>query len=107
MTRTDYPSIGHDRRYDRLGAAGPNAVLTDTRAILIDARFVGEQFGIALDPRSDNVSRAESFIAGLGILFYAMPKTAHQSMTNPGGWANSLSWYFYSNMGVNNIPSKK
>lgn len=58
---SEYPAIGHDRRYDNLGTAGAKGLLTDTRAIGADWRFVGEELSIALNPFNDSVSRMQAF----------------------------------------------
>ena len=115
MSQTDGPSLGHDRRYDRVGVAGAGAVFSDTRTSLIDLRFVAEQYQIAFNPGNTAmptrdpmgaISAFKSFVAGTGILFYSLPKMINQSMTNPAGWGSSLMWYQVSNIGVNNVPNK-
>ncbi|MFV8334474.1 two-component regulator propeller domain-containing protein [Flavobacterium sp. RSP29] len=45
---TDYPAIGHDRRYDNLGITGASGLIFDTRAIGADWKFVSEQFQLLM-----------------------------------------------------------
>lgn len=45
--KSEYPAIRHDRRYDRLDIEGAAGLLTDTRTLGADIRFVAEEFRIA------------------------------------------------------------
>lgn len=102
---SEYPAIGHDRRYDNLGTAGAKGLLTDTRAIGADWRFVGEEFSIASNQFVDPVSRMQAGILGFGLGVAALPKTIYKlAQPNGQGLTNILIWYNYSNIGVTNAP---
>jgi len=101
---SEYPAIGHDRRYDNLGTAGAKGLLTDTRAIGADWRFVGEELGIALNPFNDPITRMQAFILGEGLGLASFPKTLYQ-LSQPNGFLEIIMWYNVSNVGVTNTPS--
>ena len=101
---SEYPAIGHDRRYDNLKIQGATGLFTDTRAIGADWRFVGEELSIALNPFNDPISRMQAFILGEGLGIAALPKTLYQ-LTQPSGLYGVVMWYNISNVGVTNTPS--
>ena len=77
MFLQDYQNIlllGHDRRYDNLGTAGAKGLLTDTRAIGADWRFVGEELFIASNQFVDPITRVQAGILGAGIRISSLPK---------------------------------
>jgi len=99
---TDYPAIGHDRRYDNLGVNGASGLFFDTRAIGADWRFVGEQLSIMSLPL-DYGTRINAGILGFGLGAAALPKTLYQ-MAKPNGYVEMMMWYYISNYGVTNRP---
>ena len=104
-----YPAIGHDRRYDNLGVAGAKGLLTDTRAIGADWRFVSEEFQVGnLAWQFRDVSTAiKAYALGIGLGAAALPKTLFQYRGNTyTGHAEVMVWYYISNQGVTNKPSK-
>jgi RHS repeat-associated protein len=118
--QSEFPAIGHDRRYDRLGITGASGLFTDTRAIGADFRFVIEELAIANSFNYtyskgnigspllglDLYNHGTAYVLGIGLGIAATPKTLYKIITS-GPYNSSsdiLSWYFYSNIGVNNIP---
>jgi hypothetical protein len=101
---TDYPAIGHDRRYDNLNIRGLHGLLTDTRAIGADWRFVSEEFGLAFNPYFDPTTRINAGLLGIGLGLIATPKTIYQ-FAQPNGLLYINYWYNASNIGVTNAPS--
>ncbi|MBG6063164.1 RHS repeat-associated protein [Flavobacterium sp. CG_9.1] len=101
---TDYPAIGHDRRYDNLGITGKRGLFFDTRAIGADWKFVSEQFQLAVI-MPDQVTKSNALILGVGLGAFAIPKTIYQ-ITKPTGFAEIMMWYYYSSVGVTNKPGK-
>jgi len=101
---SEYPAIGHDRRYDNLKIQGKKGLFTDTRAIGADWRFVREELGIALNPFNDSITRMQSFILGGGLGLAAFSKTLYQ-LSQPNGLREVIIWYNISNRGVTNTPS--
>ena len=101
---TDYPAIGHDRRYDNIGTRGLKGLFTDTRAIGADWKFVSEEFGLAFNPYFDPATRINAGLLGIGLGFFATPKTIFQ-LSNPYGYYEIMFWYGISNVGVTNAPS--
>jgi len=104
--QSEYPGIGHDRRYDNLGIKGGLGLLTDTRAIGADWRFVAEEIAIAQSPGNvkflDRVSAA-SFATILGAV--ALPKTIWHFGTNQNAVSDTMFWFAVSNQGVTNSPT--
>jgi hypothetical protein len=100
----DYPPIGHDRRYDNLGTAGFKGLVTDTRAISADFRFVYEELSIAFFPYFDPMTRIDAGILGIGLGLIAVPKTIYQ-LSQPNGIIEIIMWDKISGAGVTNIPS--
>ncbi len=98
---TDYPAIGHDR----LGIDGLHGLLTDTRAIGADFRFVSEEFSIAFNPGVDSKTRINAGLLGFGLGALAMPKTLYQYYLKPDGVLEMKFWYNISSIGVTNLPN--
>jgi len=101
---SEYPAIGHDRRYDKLGIKGASGLFTDTRAIGADWRFVGEELSIAGNPFLNPIDRMSAGILGVGLGLSALPKTLLQ-LSTPFGYMQTMIWYNISNQGVNNAPT--
>lgn len=99
---TDYPAIGHDRRYDNLEINEASGLFFDTRAIGADWRFVGEQL-IMMSMPLDPATRINAGILGFGLGAAALPKTILQMVT-PNGFGEIMMWYYISNYGVTNKP---
>lgn len=99
---TDYPAIGHDRRYDNLGISGLSGLFWDTRAIGADWKFVSEQFQLLILSQ-DPITKGNAFILGAGLGGLASLKTIYQ-MTKPFGYSEMIMWYNYSSYGVTNKP---
>ncbi|MFV8343756.1 hypothetical protein [Flavobacterium sp. XS2P39] len=99
---TDYPAIGHDRRYDNLEITGASGLFFDTRAVGADWKFVSEQFQL-FRIMPDPATKANALILGAGLGWAAVPKTIYQ-MTKPTGLLEIMSWYYYSSAGVTNKP---
>lgn len=100
----EYPAIGHDRRYDNLRTSGLSGLLTDTKAIGADWRFVSEELSIAINPFLDFSDRAQALLLSVGLSALAMPKTVYQ-MSIPNGYEQIDMWYNISNVNVNNRPT--
>jgi hypothetical protein len=100
---SEYPAIGHDRRYDRLGTAGMKGLLTDTRAIGADWKFVGQELEIAGSPFINPIDRMQAGILGIGLGIAALPKTILQ-LSSPLGFNGIMMWYQISSNGVTNTP---
>ena len=101
---SEYPAIGHDRRYDKLGIKGASGLFTDTRAIGADWRFVGEELSIAGSPFLNPIDRMSAGLLGVGLGLSALPKTLFQ-LSTPFGYMQTMMWYNISNQGVNNAPT--
>ncbi|NVO09211.1 MAG: VCBS repeat-containing protein [Bacteroidales bacterium] len=101
---SEYPAIGHDRRYDNLGTKGLKDLLTDTRAISADFRFVIEELSIASCPYFDPTSRIDAALLGYGLGLMAVPKTLFQ-LAKPYGLIEIIMWDKVSSAGVTNVPS--
>jgi hypothetical protein len=101
---SEYPAIGHDRRYDNLKITGASGLFTDTRAIGADWRFVGEELSIAGNPFLNPIDRMSAGILGVGLGLSALPKTLFQ-LSTPFGYMQTMMWYNISNQGVNNAPT--
>ena len=99
---TDYPAIGHDRRYDNLGISGVNGLLFDTRAIGADLKFVHEQL-IIMNLPFDPATRINAGLLGIGLGSVAIFKTVYQ-LSKPQGFSEMNMWYNVSNFGVTNKP---
>jgi len=103
---TDYPAIGHDRRYDNLETVGFKGLFMDTRAIGADWKFVGEELSIAVNPYLDPITRTNAGLLGIGLGLIALLKTIiRYAQPNGTGHANVMMWYYISNIGVTNTPS--
>ena len=101
---SEYPAIGHDRRYDNLKTEGLAGLLKDTRAIGADWQFVKEELSIASLPFSP-MQRLHAFGLGVGLGLLALPKTVLK-LSTPTGFAEALLWYKVSSIGVDNKPTK-
>jgi RHS repeat-associated protein len=110
LLQSEYPAIGHDRRYDNLGTAGASGLLTDTRAIGADYRFVAEEISIAINPFSGVKEKLTAGILGFGLGAGALPKTIYKLSTNEHGVAGAILDIYHnyrvSNQNVTNTPSK-
>ncbi len=104
---SEYPAIGHDRRYDNLNIQGAKGLLLDTRAIGADWRFVKEELQIAAFPYFDPKSRIDAAVLGVGLGLSALPKTIFNVVTNPQWIPETMIWYNLSSQGVTNKPSPK
>jgi hypothetical protein len=102
----EFPAIGHDKRYDNLDVAGGAGLFTDTRAIGADAKFVSEQFNIAMNPYLNPLDRGSAFILGNALGIAAIPKIVYKYFSDPNATNNILLWYNISNQNVTNIPDK-
>jgi RHS repeat-associated protein len=99
---TDYPAIGHDRRYDNLKITGASGLFFDTRAIGADWKFVSEEFQLChIAP--DIETKIDALILGTGLGMAATSKTLFQ-MNKLGGLGEIVYWYYISNTGVTNKP---
>jgi hypothetical protein len=101
---SEYPAIGHDRRYDKLKIKGASGLFTDTRAIGADWRFVAEEFSLAINPTLKSSDRISAGVLGMGLGLAAMPKTLLK-FWSPTGYYEIKMWYKISNKGVNNTPT--
>jgi RHS repeat-associated protein len=101
---SEYPAIGHDRRYDNLGTAGFKGLISDTRAIGADWTFVGQELSIAGMKYLNPIDRIDAVILGVGLGLMAVPKTLLQ-ISKPTGFMEIMVWYNYSSIGVTNRPS--
>ena len=100
---TDYPAIGHDRRYNNLKTGGLKGLLFDTRAIGADWVFVGEELSIALNPYIDPVTRINAGLLGAGLGAMAVPKSLF-NLAQPNALVETIIWFNISNNGVTNTP---
>jgi RHS repeat-associated protein len=105
MSLSEYPAIGHDRRYDNLKAVGASGLFMDSRTIGADWKFVSEEFAIASMP-IDLKTRVQAFILGVGLGIAATPKTLLKYATPQpsASGAEVMMWYSISNTGVTNKP---
>ena len=101
---SEYPAIGHDRRYDNLHISGLKGVLTDTRSIGADWKFVSEEIGIAINPAADIKTRLNAAFLGGLMELGTMSKTIYQLM-KPDGLSETIMWYNLSSEGVTDMPS--
>ncbi|MCF6297664.1 MAG: hypothetical protein L3J08_06725 [Flavobacteriaceae bacterium] len=108
---SEYPAIGHDRRYDNLGVAGASGLFTDTRAIGADYKFVSEELQIASNPFLPIKTRLYSGILGVGLGLAALPKTLYKFGTSGYPYNTAILEisvnYHISNHGVTNAPAKQ
>jgi len=100
---TDYPAIGHDRRYDNLGISGKSGLFLDTRSIGADWKFVSEELSFAFNPYFDPTTRINAGALGVGLGFFVLPKTIYQ-LSKPDGYVEMMYWFNASNIGVTNAP---
>ena len=106
---SEYPAIGHDRRYDNLRIEGIKGLLTDTRAIGADWRFVLEEFAIANNVFNNPIDRVKASALGIGLGVLATPKTIYQlsKADKVSALLEIILYYKASNIGVTNIPDKR
>jgi len=102
---SEYPAIGHDRRYDKLSINGLSGLLLDSRAIGADWRFVGEELATS-KLQVGFKTQLNAKVLGIGLGLFSLPKTIG-ALSQPMGLSNVIMWYRFSNIGVNNIPDKK
>ncbi|WP_080778178.1 DUF6443 domain-containing protein [Chryseobacterium phocaeense] len=104
---SEYPAIGHDRRYDNLKISGVSGLLTDTRAIGADYKFVAEELEIAVNPFIGAKDRAIAAGLGIGLGIAAAPKTIFKLITQPQfGPMHIENDYRESSKGVTNKPKR-
>ena len=104
---SEYPAIGHDRRYDVLGVAGASGLFTDARAIGADYKFVSEELRIVATPYLPLITRIRAGALGVGLGISALPKTIYKLNTAPTigvGVIQIMTDYHISNIGVTNKP---
>ncbi len=99
---SEYPAIGHDRRYDRLGITGASGLFFDPRATGADWRFIMEEFGISTLPIG-NGAKLHAGLFGTFMAVGVLPKTLY-SIISSKGIGDIVFWYNISNVGVNNYP---
>ncbi|PSK90604.1 RHS repeat protein [Taibaiella chishuiensis] len=99
---SEYPAIGHDRRYDRLGITGGSGLVFDPRATGADWRFIMEEFGVSTLPISYG-AKLRSGLFGTGMALVTLPKALY-SIISSKGIGDIVFWYNVSNVGVNNYP---
>jgi RHS repeat-associated protein len=104
---SEYPAIGHDRRYDNLGVKGASGLFMDTRTIGADWKFVAEELKISLNPfnGASHTDRQLSGALGIGLGAAALPKTIFK-LSTPKGVNDIIKNYIKSNSGVTNTPSR-
>ena len=104
---SEYPAIGHDRRYDNLNITGASGLFLDTRAIGADWYFVKQELSIAAT-NPNYRTRINAFSLGVGLGFFSLPKTLYQHSNIYGlGLTETVMWFNISDKGVKNTPSKK
>lgn len=100
---SEFPAIGHDRRYDNLEITGALGLFTDPRAIGADWTFVKEELTISFLSHNPK-TKFQSGILGIGLGLASLPKTL-LLLGNPHGYGQIRMWYDISNYGVNNTPT--
>jgi RHS repeat-associated protein len=109
----DYPAIGHDRRYTKVGAVGKDGLLYSEKTIGADIRFVLEE-GVIATTTLNPITKVHASVLGLGLGLLATGKTLYH-VFKPNGFlpiasgynlAKIYIWYKISNEGVTNNPSK-
>jgi RHS repeat-associated protein len=111
---SEYPAIGHDRRYDNLKITGAAGLFTDTRAIGADYTFVGEELSIAMMTGLPIKTRVQAGLLGTGLGLCAAPKTIYAAVIANAGLPNQImfnfnmisTWFNVSNQNVTNTPAK-
>jgi hypothetical protein len=99
---SDYPAIGHDRRYNNLGINGASGLFFDTRAIGADWQFVGEELDIAVNGSIDPMTQIESASLAVGLGAAALGKTIFAGLTQSS--TEIAMWYGIRSIGVTNSP---
>jgi len=102
----EYPAIGHDRRYSKLGTNGLVGLLTDTRTIGADWQFVSQETSIANSPSFNLKTRVQAFLLAKGLGALAYPKTLFHFVSPQPSTAlgETMMWYSVGNDGVTNKP---
>lgn len=100
---SEYPAIGHDRRYDNLNITGASGLFLDPRAIGADWKFVGEELSIAANPAFNATDRFSAGALGVGLGIASFTKT--MLTLGSGGYNQVMMWYNISNVGVTNRPT--
>ena len=103
---SEYPAIGHDRRYGNLEITGALGLLTDTRAIGADYKFASEELQIASNPFLPTKTRLYAGTLGVGLGLLALPKTLFM-LSTPYSVQRTIMYYHISNHGVTNTPDKQ
>ncbi|MBO0593391.1 hypothetical protein I2486_18495 [Cellulophaga sp. E16_2] len=101
---SEYPAIGHDRRYDNLGIEGASGLFKDPRAIGADYIFIKEELTIALNPFLPIKTRVFAGSFGVILGFCALPKTI-KALIEPNGLDKIKEDFEISNRGVSNKPN--
>jgi RHS repeat-associated protein len=105
----EYPAIGHDRAYDKLGIKGVSGLFLNCKSIGADWRFVKQEFQIAIytgfSPYFDFSTSLKAIGFGVGLGLAATPKTII-FRSNPFLIPWISKWGYYSNSGTSNRPSK-
>jgi hypothetical protein len=101
---SEYPAIGHDRRYDKLGITGAKGLLLDSRALYADLQFIAEEKAIFLNPGTPLFDRATAGLFSFGMSIAIIPKTA-TTLSTPTGIINFAIGAAMTYK-VNNIPGK-
>lgn len=93
QNRVDAAAMWHDKYYDNVQIEGFSGLLTDTRAIGGDWKFVFETHWVYvtdLSPKVKGIAALSSF--GLGLV--AIPKTFYQLYIKRGGIINPIGSYY-------------
>ncbi|WP_167852278.1 RHS repeat-associated core domain-containing protein [Hymenobacter elongatus] len=106
ISAADYPPIGHDRRYDILKTRGGIGLLTDSRAIGADYRFVVESYEVVFQSlfRLDFKTSFQAALLAEGLGLAALPKTIWTMLSETYPIHYIGLWYHVSNHDINNIP---
>jgi len=100
-----YPAMGHDKSYDILKINGASGLLSDTRAIGADYRFVRNEFrmGNISMMTGDYSTAARAYGLGVGLGVLALPKTLFQ-LSKPQGFLQIMMWDAVSQPRQSNTP---
>lgn len=104
--RSEYPTIGHDRRYDRLGATGASGLFLDFRAIGADRKLIEEERELMFDKDIALRDKVGAFVVASGIAIASSFKTVGFCLWQMGQLKNCdndiQKYYDQSNVGVTN-----
>lgn len=94
---------------NHLRIEGAKGLLTDTRAIGADWRFVLEEFAIANNVFNNPIDRVKASALGIGLGVLVTPKTIYQlsKADKVSALLEIILYYKASNIGVTNIPDKR